>query len=180
MAKTSGWQGWRLIDRPPPRRKRRSARGDVEPRRRKFEMLEPESGRDKAACQCPVAQAARRLPVARGDDHLRMIAARQTGAQPPVARRAGIGFADGERERRAGVEEPDLVHVDTVPVAALAGLEQEEDATARRARALRCGGKPCLAKPAALGVRLQFEAGYDGLGAAHQSSARTVSGASRV
>src|SRR5258707_214229 len=94
-------------------------------RRRQFEALEGETGRDCTTHQCPVADTFRRLPGARGHRHLWNFARGNIAAEPDDFFSCPIDH--GQLERRTGVKVPDLDRVDSMPVRAFAAGEQEQD-----------------------------------------------------
>jgi hypothetical protein len=92
------------------------------------------------------------------------------GTEPNLAYRSIIGERGAQAQRIAGVEQPELGRVDLVPVRALALVEQEQDGGRRGALPLRGVGAPCLAIPAAFGMRREAERFDEGAGIAQPTS----------
>src|SRR5205085_2874457 len=82
-------------------------------RRGKLEPFEFERRRDDAGNQRVAVFAVGRriggLPLARGDDHLRMLASLDLAAQPNLVRRAKIAFGYRHLDRVAGMPQPHFV-----------------------------------------------------------------------
>ena len=104
-------------------------------RRRHLEAANSKSRRDRAADQRPVAEAFRRLPVARRHDALRPLARRDDRRRASCGGSRPRSSGHLEHQRRARIVVPDLDRIDPMPVRALAAREQEIDRRRGRASA---------------------------------------------
>src|SRR5262245_36105082 len=104
--------------------------------RGKLETGEFETRRNRAANQCPVAEAFGRLPGASRNNRLWSFAGREIGPERDALDRPSL--RDLKRKRGAGVVVPDLGRVDPMPVRALAARQQEIDRSRSCARAFGC------------------------------------------
>ena len=97
-------------------------------RRCHLEDVEGKARRYGCAHQGPVAQALGALPFALGDDDLRRLVVEDVGAEHAVTQGLAVVVRQGQLQRRAAVEVPDLGGVQhAVPARDLAALEQIVD-----------------------------------------------------
>ena len=109
--------------------------------RRHLERCKVKSRRDRAAHQCPRAEAFGSLPVVGRHDALRPLAHRDVGAELHAADRAA-GSSHLQHQRRTRVVVPDLGRIDAMPVRSLALRQQESRSRwKRRGRSHRCAGR---------------------------------------
>ena len=125
--------------------------------RRHLERCKLKSRRDRAAHQCPRAEAFGSLPVAGRHDTLRPLAHRDVRADLHAADRAA-GSRHLQHQRRTRVVVPDLGRIDAMPVRSLALRQQEIDRGGSGA-AVRIGARVAkrLAEMPAFRMRLQIE-----------------------
>ncbi len=126
---------------------------------RNARIRSPARRRSRPASMAP--RLCRALPPMRRHDELRALALEEIGPEHmPAQILARPRHAD--RQRRAGVEMPDLGRIDPVPMRDLTRLQQEIDRRRRRAAGLAPRGiAKRLAVEAALGVRPQIQQADD-------------------
>ena len=88
---------------------------------------------------------------------MRVLSSLQIGTQNQALGGAGVVLCTKQFQRGTGMEVPYLGRINTVPMAALALFQKEENSSTCRARTRISRGNPCLTIPPPFRVRRQGE-----------------------